>query len=95
MANAQYQAAMLDAESGGNESYRFEADDQLFSRPADDIVAAFIDHYNVSRNGGKLYSYELNSAVKKRDKPVVLATGALMLEKGELPFLLMISPAAP
>jgi hypothetical protein len=55
MANAQCQAAMLDAESGGNASCRFEADAQLFSRPADDIVAAFIDHYNVSRNGGRPY----------------------------------------
>ncbi len=88
---ATYLAAMMDAETGGNQSYEFEAASDLFRRPADDIVDAFISSLDGFGDNPAPLAYELNSAVKK--KQVVMATGALQLDRGEIPFLLMISPA--
>lgn len=92
MATANYRAALLDAETGANENYQFEAECGLFLMPADEIVHVFIDYLNASRNTNRPVGYELNSALKKSEKQVVLATGSLLIEKGEIPFLLMISP---
>ena len=92
MASVTYCAALLDAETGGNETYEFEAKADLFQMPACDIVDTFIKHLN---NGGSYpspMSYELNSAVKKENRKIVMATGSLLVAKGEIPFLLMISP---
>jgi len=94
MVTATYRAAMLDAETGSNETYRFEAAADLFTRPADDIVDTFIVHLNDAGSDARPLAYELNSAVKKTDKQVVMATGSLLRDRGEIPFLLMISPDA-
>jgi hypothetical protein len=37
-------------------------------------------------------SCQLDSAIVKKDKRIMLATGSLILSRGEIPFLLMISP---
>ena len=92
MVTVTYRAAMLDAETGSNETYQFEAAADLFTRPADDIVDTFIGHLNDTGSDSHPLAYELNSAVKKTDKQVVMATGSLIRDKGEIPFLLMISP---
>jgi hypothetical protein len=92
MATANYRAALLDSETGANESYRFEAESDLFLMPADEIIHVFINHLNANKNTKSPVGYELNSALKKSAKQVVLATGSLLMEKGEIPFLLMISP---
>ncbi len=94
MATLTYNAALMDAETGGNEHYRFEADPRLFDMPADSIVEQFIRHLETSGSHPHPLSYELNSAVKKKGGRFVLATGSLMLPRGEIPFLLMISPEA-
>ena len=94
MVTATYRAAMLDAETGSNETYQFEAAADLFTRPADDIVDTFIVHLNDAGSDARPLAYELNSAVKKTDKQVVMATGSLLRDRGEIPFLLMISPEA-
>jgi hypothetical protein len=94
MVTVTYRAAMLDAETGSNETYKFEAAADLFSKPADDIVGSFIEHLNGASREANPLAYELNSAVKKSDKQVVMATGSLIRDKGEIPFLLMISPEA-
>ena len=89
---ATYRADMMDSESGVSQSYQFEAASDLFRKPADDIVNTFIsslDDYGDSP--GPLF-YELNSAIKKDEKQVVMATGSLHVEHGEIPFLVMISP---
>ena len=88
-----YLAAMMDAETGGSQEFRFESDADLFRKPAHDIVNAFID--SLSGEGGRPapLHYELNSAIKKRQKQVVMATGSLIFGHGEIPFLVMISPA--
>jgi hypothetical protein len=89
--NSPFRAAMMAADTGGCQFYSFEADAGLFTESATDIVDRFMDHLNAQPGLGPL-SYELNSAVKKDEKRIVLATGSLLLEKGDLPFLLMISP---
>jgi len=90
---ATYLAAMMDAETGGNQSYEFEAASDLFRKPADDIVEAFINSLDGFGDNPAPLAYELNSAVKKSEQQVVMATGSLRVEHGEIPFLLMISPA--
>lgn len=92
MATATYRAAFLDAESGANETYAFEAAADLFRMPADDIVDVFIGYLNGANSHAHPLAYELNSAVKKMEKQIVMATGSLIREKGEIPFLVMISP---
>ncbi len=88
-----YYAAMMDAETGGNQSYQFEAAPDLFSRPARDIVDAFIGSLDCYGGRAAPLAYELDSAVVKSDKQVVMATGLLDVGIGGIPFLLMISPA--
>ncbi len=88
-----YLAAMMDAETGGNKNYQFEAAADLFSKPADDIVSAFIHSLRDDAGQPAPPEYELNSAIKKRQKQVVMATGSLIVGHGEIPFLVMISPA--
>lgn len=92
MATAIYRAALLDAQTGGNASYQFEAEPGLFQLPADEIIHYFINHLNANDYINRQVGYELNSAIKKSNKQVVMATGSLLIEKGEIPFLLMISP---
>ena len=53
-----------------------------------------MDHMKVEMQWKNAPSYRLDSATKKAKKQVVMATGSLLLEKGELPFLLLISPGA-
>lgn len=88
-----YHAAMMDAETGGNQSYHFEAASDLFFQPVRDIVDAFIG--SLDRYGGRAapLSYELDSAVVKLEKQVVMATGSLNIGHDGIPFLVMISPA--
>jgi hypothetical protein len=88
-----YLAAMMDAETGGNTNYEFEAADDLFSKPADDIVGVFIRSLHDDAGRPAPLEYELNSAIKKRQKQIVMASGSLIFGHGEIPFLVMISPA--
>jgi len=97
MASAIYSAAMIDAETGGNETYRFKARPDLLEMPVPDIIDAFIKHLDSEGIYPSPMSYELDSAVKRKNRRIVLATGSLILGKGdqkqgEIPFLLMISP---
>ena len=88
-----YHAAMMDAETGGNQSYDFEAASDLFGMPARHIVDTFIGSLNGYGDQAAPLSYELDSAVIKAEKHVVMATGSLNVGHGGIPFLVMISPA--
>jgi hypothetical protein len=92
MSGATYCAAWIDAETGGNETYVFEAKTNLFDMPVSDIIDIFIRHLDSEGGYPSPMSYELDSAVHKKDKKIVLATGSLILAMGEIHFLLMISP---
>jgi hypothetical protein len=82
----------MSADTGASQVYGFEAESDLFRRPAKRIVHTFMDHMKGEMQWTNPPSYRLDSATKKTRKQVVMATGSLLLEKGELPFLLLISP---
>jgi len=90
-----YRASMMDAATGASQVYDFKGEPGLFRKPANRIVRAFMEHMKASREWSQAPSYRLTSATKKTKNRVVMATGALLLRKGELPFLLMISPNPP
>ncbi len=87
-----FRAAFMSADTGASATYEFQAEPDLFRHPADAIVRRFMDRMNGQVDWEHPINYELNSAVKKAEKQVVMATGSLLLQKGELPFPLMISP---
>ena len=87
-----YQAAIMDAATGGNSSYTFEAASDLFSAPATEIVDTFINSLNGYGKCRGPLSYELDSAVVKPEKQVVLASGSLRGAADGTPFVLIISP---
>jgi hypothetical protein len=89
-----FRATLMAADTGASQVYDFKAEAGLFRKPAKHIVRAFMDHMASDSNWTRAPSYKLDSASKKAKKQVVMATGSLLLEKGELPFLLMISPEA-
>lgn len=90
--DASFRATLMSADTGASQVYDFKADAGLFGKPARQIVRAFMDHMNAEREWTCKPSYKLDSATKKSRKQVVMATGSLLLHKGELPFLVMISP---
>lgn len=92
MASATYCAAVMDAETGGNETYAFDAETDLFEMSPPEIIDIFIKHLESKGLYPSPISCQLDFAVNKTDKKVVLATGSLVLTRGEIPFLLMISP---
>ena len=91
MAKIQCQAIVMGPVSGSDSTYQFEAPDDLFSRPADEIVEAFANHIHEAGVIRSSASYELNSAMKNREKNVVTAIGNLILNGDHLPFVVMIS----
>lgn len=92
MQSTTYCAAWMDAETGGNKTFEFEAKADLFEMPASDIVDIFIKYLEDEKSYSSPISYQLDSAINKKNKEIVLATGSLILGRGEIPFLLMISP---
>jgi hypothetical protein len=92
MISTTYNAAMMDAETGGNANYAFEASMNLMDMPPNEIMDAFIKHLDNEGTYPSPMSCQLDSAIVKKDKGVLLATGSLILSRGEIPFLVMISP---
>ena len=94
MARMPCQAIVLGEVSGSDGVYLFDADDDLFQRPADGIVEVFMQHIDDQRIISECDHYELNSAMKNKEKQVVTAVGNLFLKNGALPFVVMISQTA-
>lgn len=92
MNSTTYNAAMMDAETGGSANYAFEASMDLLDMPANEIIDTFIKHLDSEGTYPSPMSCQLDSAIVKKDKRIMLATGSLILSRGEIPFLLMISP---
>ena len=90
-----YYARMLDANTSGEGSYAFEGPPDLMRKTADEIVAAFFEY--IERDILKAHAdWELNGAMKNKERDVVTAIGSLIPHKNDppLPFLLMISNRA-
>ncbi len=91
---ARYQARMLDSVSGAEGAYRFEHRDDLMSRPADDIVAAFFEFAEREVFTRDHVEYELNGVLKNKDLKTVVAIGSLQLHdhpNDAQPFTIFIS----
>ncbi len=84
----------MDSDSGGEGIYDFVHREDLFDRPADEIVEAFFQHADRTVFSHHHASYELNGCVKHKDQGVVAAMGTLHLEGGgkDLPFTLIVGP---
>jgi len=96
MAKVRCRAVIMDYAGDGENAYEFEADDNLFDRPADEVVDAFIQHIDATGTQNEPFRYELNAASSHCDnnKRLVTAMGSLLLKDGSrLPFIAMITPA--
>lgn len=91
MAKIHCRAIVMGPVSGSDSTYEFDAPDDLFARPSDEVVEAFMAHIHEAGVISSAVSYELNSAIKNREKNVVTAIGNLILSGDELPFVVMIS----
>mgnify|MGYP001599243107 CR=1 FL=1 len=93
MAKVKCRAVIMDYAGEGENTYEFEADDNLFDQPADEIVEAFMRHIDRRKLLNEPVRYELDGATRYPDKRLVSAMGALLLKDGaRLPFVMMISP---
>jgi hypothetical protein len=94
MAKVECRAVIMDYDGSGENTYRFEAEDNLFDLPADEIVEAFMHHIDSLKILAEPVRYELNAATRYPDKRLVSAMGTLLLRDGaRLPFIAMIGPA--
>lgn len=92
----QYRARMLDSLNGSEGAYKFEHREDLMSRPADEVVAAFFEYAERELFRRQEVEYELNGVVKNTKQNVVVAIGSLHREGHEgdapQPFTLFIGP---
>lgn len=91
-----YQVRMLDSMTGGEGVYAFEHRDDLWSAPADDIVAAFFEYADREIFNKRHVGYELNGVIKNKKQGVVVAIGSMYMDANHddedmQPFTLFIS----
>ncbi len=92
---ATFYARMLDAATNGEGAYTFEGPEDLMKRTADEIVTTFFDY--VEQDLLKTHAdWEINGAMKNKERQIVTAIGSLIPEKSDppMPFLLLISDRA-
>lgn len=90
-----YRAVIMDAETGGEGAYDFEAEDDLMAQTPVRVVRRFMEHADRGLFPHHHLDYELNAAFKNEGRSVVTALGSLILEHAPpLPFMLMITAAA-
>lgn len=94
MAKVKCRAVIMDYAGEGENAYEFEADNDIFEQPADEVVEAFMRHIDQRHILDEPVRYELNAATRYSDKRLVSAMGSLLLKDGaKLPFIVMIAPA--
>lgn len=85
-------AVMFDADTGRQETYDFDAPDDIFQRPRMELIDMFfryVDHVELPQDD---VAYEIQTALKDHEAQVVTAVGVLRLAHGQIPFMVMISP---
>lgn len=90
MALVRANAVVLGPQSGSDSRYTFQVEEDFFQLPADDIVERFIDHLHEEGILPEKNAYELNSALKNKERSVVTALGSLRFANEEVPFVAMI-----
>ena len=88
-----YTARLMDAKSGNEGLYDFEAPDDFLTRTPVRVVRHFMEFVDKDVLPSQHVDYELNAALKNPAGSVVTAMGNLHFEHGEdpAPFLLMIA----
>ena len=84
-------ATVMGAVSGADRKISFEMHTDPETTPADDIVAAFVAKLHEVGDLPSPDAYELNSAIRNKDKRVVMAIGQMRRPRDENPFITMIS----
>ena len=88
---ARFYARMMDASTGGEGRYSFEASDDLLQRPADEAVDLFFDHVAAEVLDNKV-DWELNGVMRTHNRNIITAMGSFLHDDDPpVPFLLMIS----
>lgn len=88
----QYYARMLAADGDAEETYDFEGPETLMDLTVDEIVGEFFKRIEDKVLKHHI-DWEINSAMKNRERRVVTALGSLVPSQKAppIPFLLMIS----
>ena len=93
---AEYEATMMDAGvgegHGTDERYVFEGPDDLFTKSPIKVIKAFMEHVDHVELPEEHVGYELYSSLKNDQQMVVTGLGNLLLDRGQIPFMVMISP---
>ncbi len=88
---ATYYARMLDAQTGGEGRYTFEATDGLIGHSARELIDLFCQHVEAHVLSGDV-SWQLEKYTTNTNHRVVTAMGAMAHnDEPPVPFLLMIS----
>ncbi len=93
---AVFTARLMDANSGNEGVYDFEAPADFMTRTPVRIVRHFMEFIDKDVLPTQHVDYELNAALKNAERGIVTAMGNLHFEHGEdpAPFLLMIAARA-
>ncbi|PIE11939.1 MAG: hypothetical protein CSA72_02155 [Rhodobacterales bacterium] len=89
---ATYNATLMHGERGGEGKYTFEAEDGLIDNSAMSTVRRFMEHLTEHAGLGP-FEWQLNAAMKNKEKHVVTALGVLVLHGDEEPFVCFINEA--
>ena len=84
-------ATVMGAVSGADRKVAFVMQTDPAAIPADDIVAAFVAKLHQDGDLPDPDAYELNSAIRNKEKRVVMAIGNMRWPRDESPFVTMIS----
>ena len=95
---ATYRAYMMAADRGTQETYDFEADDDLMARSPIRVVRTFFEAVEAEGFPKGDLDFEINAAFRRTagTREVVTAMGALNIEGNRgpaMPFMVMIAPA--
>ncbi len=90
---ASYTAILMHGNRSAEGTYRFEAEDGLLSRTPITVLRTFLEWVEEHTPLDHI-DYEVNAAMRNKDKGVVTALGSLHFEDdGDQPFVCMISEA--
>jgi hypothetical protein len=86
-----FHARLLDAETGSEGRYQFDAPEDLLRRTADEVVSTFF-HAVEDQVLTQHIDWEVNGVLAQRDRGVVVAIGSLLPKAGApMPFALVVS----
>lgn len=91
---ANFQAVLMHGSRGGEGTYRFEGPDTLLKKSPVKAARVFMEYLEATHPALGHIDYEINAALKNKDKQVVTILGNLVFHgDDEQPFMCMISVA--